>query len=434
MVARPPVLDQARTVLKRTARRGLDRALRPYVEELVVRLDARVSEPAAADTSGAGPAASVEVSLPPGELLHHVLHTARTMALSTMPSVRGTLLSAGPNGKWYFDWINGAYGRVDRHIAVEAYTPQPDDLPPEVDWIEADIAAPDGIGAVRDGEVDLLFSGQNIEHLWPDQVVAFLVESNRVIRPGGWLVVDSPNRSITAAYRWSMSEHTVEFTASEANTLLELAGFEVRSMRGLWLCRRDGETLPLWPTTATGLETLNRLAFSGRRPEDSFVWWAEAVKVTEPKEQALRDEVHDIYRRHWAERVSRLQFGDGASVDEAGRAIVIPKGTTGYPVLGPYMPLPAGTYQVCLPISWSDCGETGSTIAQLEVVVNEQCVASIPILAPTSTGSTIVMTDIEVPGTAFGSHVRIMCSGRASLRVPLELSIEPEPWRVASTG
>ncbi|MBO0729250.1 MAG: class I SAM-dependent methyltransferase [Acidimicrobiaceae bacterium] len=348
-----------------------------------------------------------------------------------MPTVTGTMLSAGPNGKWYFDWLDSTYGRVGRHIAVEAYVPRPDDLPSDVEWVEADIASPDGIGAVHDGEVDLLFSGQNIEHLWPDQVVAFLLEASRVIHRGGWLVIDSPNRELTKTYRWSMGEHTIEFTTPEAQKLLELAGFEVRSMRGLWLCRRNGELLPLTPTTLTELDTLERLALSGRHPEDSFIWWAESVKVAEPNEQALRDAVHDIYRQHFTERVSRLQLRDGAAMDDSGCMITIPKGTTGYPVVGPYMPLRDGTYQFKLPISWENCPEIGTTIVTFEVVVNDQCVASLPIVASASSGSKVATTEVDVQGPAFASHVRLLCSGSARIRVPLDLSIEPEPWLVA---
>ncbi len=411
---------QVGSKLKRSARRGLDRAARPYVEEVVGRLTAR---PPVEDHQVEGPPA-------PEVVLHNVLHTARTIALSGMPPVSGTLLSAGPNGKWYFDWLDGAYGQVQRHIAVEAFTPRPDDLPPNVEWVEADIAAPEGIAAVDDSEVDLLFSGQNVEHLWPHQVVSFLVESNRVLRSGGWLVVDSPNRALTSLYRWSMSEHTIEFTPEEARSLLELAGFEVRSMRGLWLCRRHGQVLPLEPSDPTGVDTLDRLALSTRHPQDSFIWWAEAIKVGEPREQPLRDAVADIYRRHWRERVSRLQLRDGAEIGGSGQAARIPKGVVGYPVIGPFMPIPAGTYQFELPVSWDECAEVGATIATFEVVLNDECVTSVPIVATAASGSIVARSEVTVRDLSFASHVRLQSSGAADIEVPFELTIEPEPWRI----
>ena len=413
-------LRQVRTGLKQAARRGVDRVARPYVEEVVARL------------TDLPPVEQESVALPPPPevVLHHVLHTARTIALAEMPLVTGTLLSAGPNGKWYFDWLDSAYGQVRRHIAVEAFTPKPADLPSNVEWIEADIAAPEGIAAISDSEVDLLFSGQNLEHLWPHQVVSFLVESNRVIHPGGWLVVDSPNRNMTSAYRWSMSEHTVEFSPDEAQSLLDLAGFEVRSMRGLWLCRRQGQLLPLHPNDSMGIDMLDRLSLSARHPEDSFIWWAEAVKVAEPRRQALQESVRDIFGRNWEERVNRLQPRDGAEIDESGGLIRVPKGTLGYPVLGPYMPLPPGSYQLELPISWHGCENVGSEIATLEVVLQDECVASIPIVASAVSGSTLARTEVNVAELSFALHVRLLCSGTADIQVPLKLSIEPEPWKI----
>ena len=167
------------------------------------------------------------------------------MALADMPEGCDTVLSMGANGQWYFDWFDDNYGHIPRHFGVEAYMPRPDVLPDNVEWVEADLASPEGVAMIDTESVDLVFSGQNIEHLWPDQVEAFLVESNRVLRDGGWLVVDSPNRDLTSAYQWSMGEHTIEFTPDEAADLLRLAGFEVVTMKGIWLCRQNGELLPL---------------------------------------------------------------------------------------------------------------------------------------------------------------------------------------------
>jgi SAM-dependent methyltransferase len=171
------------------------------------------------------------------------LHEARTVCLGDMPPGARTVLSVGANGTWYFDWFAQAYGYVERHIGVEAFFPRPDELPENVEWVAADLAGQDGVASVDSGSVELVFCGQNIEHLWPEQVVALLAESSRVLRPEGWLVVDSPNRNLTEAYRWTMEEHTVELSPEDAARLLELAGFEVVTMKGLWLCRRDGEPL-----------------------------------------------------------------------------------------------------------------------------------------------------------------------------------------------
>jgi hypothetical protein len=92
------------------------------------------------------------------------------------------LLSAGAAGTWYFEWITQWYGAVERHIGIERYLPRPDVLPANVEWITSSVADMD---TVAGGSVDLVFSGQNIEHLFGDGVPGFLLESARVLRPAG---------------------------------------------------------------------------------------------------------------------------------------------------------------------------------------------------------------------------------------------------------
>jgi len=101
--------------------------------------------------------------------------------------------------------------------------------------------------SVADGSVDFVFSGQNIEHLWPTEVSGFLLEAHRVLRAGGILVVDSPNRKVTARTRDAHPEHVIEFTVDEARGLMIAAGFDVIAVKGLWLCDNPatGERLPV---------------------------------------------------------------------------------------------------------------------------------------------------------------------------------------------
>lgn len=411
---------------KRRARAIVDRAVRPYIEEIVDRLRG----------SSVGTEPHAESSTESDFILHNALHMSRTLALSEMPAGTKTMLSAGPNGSWYFDWIEDSYGTVDQHIAVEAYTSRPTELPDNVEWIEADIAAPNGVPAVEDEMIDLVFSGQNIEHLWPDQVVSFLVESNRVLKPGGWLVVDSPNREITASYRWSMSEHTLEFSPDEAETLLQLGGFEVRTMKGLWLCRRKGRLLPLDPDPSMlSMNNLERIALSANHPADSFIWWIEATKVGPPNREALREEVLRVYAANWGERISRLVPHNLGKLNSQGNAVVISKGTEGYFVIGPYMPLPPGSYVFRIRIQWSDCDSGDTPVGQVDVIANDTCVGSTTIL-PTQlpSGSTVVDCEVTTESLAFTTHVRVFSNGNANLEVPVDLTIDPPPWRVATTA
>jgi SAM-dependent methyltransferase len=165
---------------------------------------------------------------------NQLLHTLRTYELAAIPRGAEVFLSAGCAGTWYFDWIEQTYGRVQRHIGIEYFMPEPPGLPDYVTWIANTVA---DMEAVADSSVDLVFSGQNIEHLWPSDVAGFLVESFRTLKTGGLLVIDSPNRLVTRPLGWRHPQHTMEFTPQEARVLLSMSGFDVTSLRGIWMVR-----------------------------------------------------------------------------------------------------------------------------------------------------------------------------------------------------
>jgi SAM-dependent methyltransferase len=235
---------------------------------------------------------------------NHLLHELRTVELRHLPVRGGTLLSAGCAGTWYFDWLEAAAGPFERHIGVELYETEPPGLPPHVTWITESASRMPTVG---DASVDVVFSGQNIEHLPIDDLVGFLLESHRVLRPGGTLVVDSPNRLATEALGWVHPEHTIEITAAEATQLLTIAGFDVAVTRGLWNCRdpRTREWLPLAPPAGDVRQIVDRSA--SRFPiDDAFVWWIEAVRSDRAADPvAVRSAAQHLFDAHWQRRVNR---------------------------------------------------------------------------------------------------------------------------------
>jgi SAM-dependent methyltransferase len=86
---------------------------------------------------------------------------------------------------------------------------------------------------VATGSVDVVANLQVIEHLW-DQP-GFLAECWRVLRPGGHLLVTTPNRITFSPGRDTPLNpfHTRELSAAELTSLLVAAGFDVPLMAGL---------------------------------------------------------------------------------------------------------------------------------------------------------------------------------------------------------
>ncbi len=96
------------------------------------------------------------------------------------------------------------------------------------------------LGRYDDGSFDLVYSGQSIEHVSEADGDAVVREAFRVLVPGGWFCLDTPNGPL-----WRLRsdapmnhDHKIEYAAGELVAKLERAGFEVAECKGLNLMRR----------------------------------------------------------------------------------------------------------------------------------------------------------------------------------------------------
>ncbi|MGV0643126.1 class I SAM-dependent methyltransferase [Mycolicibacterium sp. XJ2546] len=87
---------------------------------------------------------------------------------------------------------------------------------------------------LTDGEVDVVVNFQVIEHLWDQE--QFVAECLRVLRPGGVLLMSTPNRITFSPGRDTPVNpfHTRELNAAELTDLLSGAGFRMERVSGVF--------------------------------------------------------------------------------------------------------------------------------------------------------------------------------------------------------
>jgi 2-polyprenyl-3-methyl-5-hydroxy-6-metoxy-1,4-benzoquinol methylase len=375
------------------------------------------------------------------------LHTqVRSRELNRLPGGARTVLHGGCAGSWYFQWFDECYpSPVERHIGVEPFSPRPESLPENVEWLPRTLG---DLAPVMDGEVDLVYAGQVLEHAWPDDIAAFFTEAHRVLRAGGTLALDSPNRRVTSALGWMHPEHTVEFTADEIAEVLRLAGFANVRVRGMWLSYDADEHrfLPLelleeegeWPWP-------RRIADAEARPEDSFIWWAEGTRDSRPPdEEALRARVQQAYDAYRQVRFADFKNEIGRRERQGDHWIVeADPGHVGYLVYGPNAPMPPGSWLARFRVGLAGGGPGGAppetVLGSVDVVSSSQAtpIASRPFaLGEISADGELheLVLPFHLPQTEMGVQFRLHTVGQAGLRVELGVAVEQEQPPGGETG
>lgn len=92
---------------------------------------------------------------------------------------------------------------------------------------------------IEDGSIDLAWSGQSIEHVPVDAARRMCETVFRVLRPGGWFCLDTPNRLVTEVHTrdwhggYINPDHKYEYRPDELRQMLLGAGFVIEAEYGV---------------------------------------------------------------------------------------------------------------------------------------------------------------------------------------------------------
>lgn len=144
--------------------------------------------------------------------------------------------------------------------------------PTKVRYLHQSMADLSGIAAES---VDLVWSGESIEHITLAEATQMFQEVWRVLKPGGYFCLDTPNRDITKIQSPDQlihPEHKLEYTVPQLTNNLSTAGFEIVQVMGL---------TPMPKTAQTGIfswfEMLENATFSNR-PEICYLFYVKCIK------------------------------------------------------------------------------------------------------------------------------------------------------------
>jgi predicted SAM-dependent methyltransferase len=135
-------------------------------------------------------------------------------------------LPAGKRHKWYAD-----SGTEHRKIVQTPLGP--------VYYVYTSMV---DLSAFKNDSVDMVYSGQSIEHVTRGEADQVCREAWRVLKPGGWFCLDTPNRALTRIQfprRFINPDHKYEYTHPELSGLLQQSGFCIQEAKGLVLLQES---------------------------------------------------------------------------------------------------------------------------------------------------------------------------------------------------
>lgn len=344
------------------------------------------------------------------ESFDEIVHKQRGKLLAALPKGAKTFLSAGASGTWYFDWVSQKYGPVKLHYGVELFAPKPTDLPGNVVWIQNSVSNMKG---VSDASVDLLFSGQNVEHLYFNDIIGFFREAFRVVKPGGHICVDSPNRLVTQEVGYTQPQHVLEFSLGDIHMLLEAAGFRIVSTNGIWSGKVDGRLVS--DITSLSGDIDERVSAATHKPDDAFIWWVVAERLSKAGTnlETVADTIAASRFPAFVRNRFRKNLGAIHEIEGTEAVIRVDRQDRGYVFYGPYVPLREGRYMVSFMFKFIAAG--GSIKVDVVSAFGAEVHGHVEFGSESPGNWVEKRIEIELPCYTQGVETRLLTNGASAL-------------------
>ncbi len=131
------------------------------------------------------------------------------------------------------------------------------------------------LSPIPDQVADLVWAGESIEHVTEKEVGAVCQEAYRVLKPGGYFCLDTPNASLTRLQSpdaFIHPEHKKEYRVHELRAELERWGFRVVEAKGV---------CPMPNSLRTGIFSYQEMGQSiglSEDPEEAYLFYLKAIK------------------------------------------------------------------------------------------------------------------------------------------------------------
>jgi SAM-dependent methyltransferase len=143
----------------------------------------------------------------------------------------------------YGEFINNI--RAGRKIAIDLNADARDHLADDILFHQVSAAE---LSSVVDGEADVIFTSNFLEHL-PDKATleSLLDQVRSALRPGGRFIIMGPNLRCLPGEYWDFYDHSLGLTDRSLSEVLTLKGFQVETCVGRFLPYTTQGALPTHP-------------------------------------------------------------------------------------------------------------------------------------------------------------------------------------------